>query len=544
MKRNSLVVVVACLGAFWATPGYAAEGFSANMRQRPSAALRVSGVPIHSAKLIHRVYELAGFRPLWDPSRVSALETAIDGLSRDGLTPSEYRFDAAAALLVKQRAGALSDSERVDLELLLWEGYIRAVYNLAFGKVDATSLDPDINFTRNFSGRDPAPDLLAAIKSGKIADIFDRVRPQPTGYEAMRGALARYRAYQEAGGWQPIAAGKTLEVGALGPRVVALRERLRATGDFSGVAAEPQLFDADLEAAVKGYQRRVGLDVDGVVGPGTLRELNIPVQERIDQIRVNLERQRWIMHEVYDELIVVDVAGFEILWIKGPDVLWRAKVQVGKEYTSSPLFKAEIEQVVFNPSWTIPPGIMRRSIVPKLKKNPNYLQEKGFLLLTQDGKEVDPATVDFSALKGFPYIVRQPPGPNNALGLVKFLFPNPHFVFLHDTNHRDLFDRRTRTFSSGCIRLEHPFDLAERLLAGQGGWTRAKIDEVVASGKTKTVNLEHKMRIVIAYHTVVVRDGRVQFREDVYDRDGKLLEALDGPFRVRRKDAESPLGVS
>jgi L,D-transpeptidase YcbB len=191
---------------------------------------------------------------------------------------------------------------------------------------------------------------------------------------------------------------------------------------------------------------------------------------------------------------------------------------------------------VFNPTWTIPPGIMYRTILPNLKKDPNYLGKKGFLLLTHDGKEVDPLSVDWASIDKMPYIVRQPAGPNNSLGLVKFLFPNKHLVYLHDTNHREHFADASRSFSSGCVRIEKPFDFAEKLLAGQGDWNRSKIDATVSSGETKWVKLDKPIRIIIAYSTASARNGKVRFKEDIYHRDNKVLKALDAPFKIRAQD--------
>jgi len=526
-------------------------GFKGEVLQRASTLeqagrLTIGAQTIHSAGLILRIYELNGYQPLWNDSNIPALRTALADLSNDGLRPEDYHFAEVDSLAKAKGEAELSTAQEVDYDLLLSEACIRAIYNLAFGKVDAESLDADINFSRPFTGKDPAPTLLDGIRNGRIAETFDLVRPKPPGYARMKQALAQYRAYQAAGGWQPVPEGKALKEGDADPRVASLRDRLRVTGDYladSPPSSNPQLFDQALAAGVKRFQKRHGLDADGAVGPATLRALNVSVEARINQIRVNLERQRWILHEAYDELLVVDVAGFKVYWLKGTDFIWQESVQVGKHYTSTPLFKAEVREVVFNPTWTIPPGILRRSILPGIKKDPDYLTKKGFLLLTQDGKEVDPASVDWASLKGFPYIVRQPAGPNNALGLVKFMFPNPHFVFLHDTNHRELFDHTSRTFSSGCIRVRNPFDLAERLLANQG-WTRERIDELIASGRTKHVALEKPMRIVIAYHTVLVRDGEILFREDVYKRDPAVLKALDGEFKVRKQDRKTDLGVS
>ena len=385
------------------------------------------------------------------------------------------------------------------------------------------------------------PFFLEHITQGRIDEVFDWARPHNRVYTRLKTGLARYRAYQAAGGWAPVPAGGTLKPGDSDPRILAVRSRLVVTGDLPADKAagdDPKLFDDSLEAAVRRFQTRHGIDVDGAVGPETLRKMNVPVEDRINQIRVNLERARWILHQAYDEFLVTDLAGFETFWVKDNEIIWREPVQIGKNYTQTPVFSDEIQYLEFNPTWTIPPGILRRIVIPGLKKDPDYLDKKGYQLLTLQGEPVDPQTVDWANLKGFPYIVRQPPGPTNALGLVKFMFPNPHFVYLHDTSARGLFDRSKRTFSSGCVRVRNPMDLAERLLAGQQGWTRDKIDAVIASGKTTRVNLERRLRILIVYNTarLPIDDDQMHFRPDIYDRDAKVLAALDGPFMVRKRD--------
>ena len=363
-----------------------------------------------------------------------------------------------------------------------------------------------------------------------------RSRPNDESHDLLQDALAKYRAYREAGGWSSISKGPVLKQGDRSARVAQVRARLAVTGDYTARATDPELFDSGLEDGVKHFQQRQGLDVDGVIGGGTLAAMNVSVQQRIDQLRVNLERQRWYLHENHGEFILVDIPGYHVYWIKDNKVFWDAKAQVGKGYTQTPVFKDTIEFIEFNPTWTIPPGIMRRSILPNLKKDPDYLAKKGYLLLTQDGKEVDPKSVDWASIKTMPYMVRQPAGPNNALGLVKFMFPNKHMVYLHDTNHREHFEVASRSFSSGCVRVENPFDMAEKLLAGQPGWDRKKIDDTVAASKTKRVNLDKPIRIIIAYRTALVIDGQVYFRNDIYKRDAKVLKQLDAKFKLRASD--------
>jgi murein L,D-transpeptidase YcbB/YkuD len=243
---------------------------------------------------------------------------------------------------------------------------------------------------------------------------------------------------------------------------------------------------------------------------------------------------RWVFRDLPDEFIIVDIAGFHVYVVKNGLQVWESRVQVGKPYHATPVFKDTMRYLDFNPTWTIPPGILRRSTLPAIRKDPGYLQRSNMTVLTTSGTVVDPSTIDWAATAtgGFPYMIRQEPGPDNALGRVKFMFPNKYMVYLHDTPSKGLFARSERTFSSGCIRVQNPFDLAELLLADQG-WDRSRIDQVVASKKTTRVNLENPITVMLLYWTAEVdQDGTVHFRNDVYDRDAPIIQGLDEPFRV------------
>jgi murein L,D-transpeptidase YcbB/YkuD len=544
MQSLTIILGVIAQLVVLSPPAIGSTAFEDEVRKRgsilkESGTLAAGGQTFYGAGLTLQMLEVNDYKPIWNDMNTQAFLSAIGDLDTDGLNPEEYRFAEIGDLLKTKNSVALSTPARVDLDFLLSEAYLRAIYNLAFGKVDALSLDPNINFTRPISNENPAPELLQYVTKANFAGAFKLARPQSPRYGEMKKALAAYRAIQAAGGWPAIESGPTLKPGHTDARITELRRRLQATGDqpnAEGSENNPGVFDDDLVEAVKRFQKRHGLEADGVVGPATLAALNVPVEVRIDQIRLNLERQRWILHEAVGEFLVADIAGFNLYWVRAKQIIWEAKIQVGQNYTQTPLFKSTVDRIVFNPDWTIPPGILNRTVIPNLKKDPGYLDQKGYWLLTLDGRRVDPKTIDWKSRKGFPYIVRQPPGPDNALGQVKFMFPNPHHVFLHDTNHRELFDRTSRTFSAGCIRLQDPFDLAQRLLDGQDDWDRERIDRTIASGKTVTVNLKKPLRIVIAYATAAIMDGRVTFRPDVYKRDAAVLRALDGPFTLRKQD--------
>jgi len=349
--------------------------------------------------------------------------------------------------------------------------------------------------------------------------------------------------------------------------VPALRRRLAVTGDLessrpaiaeapppaSGAEAVPAwgdgampapapyddtVYDAELEAAVKRFQDRHGLTTDGIIGAGTFAALNVPVSARIDQIRVNMERARWVMHELKGEFVLVDVAAFDVSWFRSDEPVWSSKVIVGRPYRETPIFKSLITYVVFNPTWTIPPGILVKDKLPILKKDPGYLQRNHIRVLDSRGREVDPHSVNWKAYgpgRLPPYQLRQDPGDDNALGLVKIMFPNRYSVYLHDTPTKSLFDKDERTFSSGCIRVQKAFELAELVLDDPVRWNSAAIAEVVAAKATRTVNLARPVPVLILYWTAQPTiDGRVIFRNDVYGRDPSTLAALDRPLQPLR----------
>jgi murein L,D-transpeptidase YcbB/YkuD len=231
---------------------------------------------------------------------------------------------------------------------------------------------------------------------------------------------------------------------------------------------------------------------------------------------------------------MVDIAGFRLFLIRNNELVWQSRVQVGTPYRRTPVFRDDVKYLVFNGTWTIPPGILAKDILPAVKKDPGYLARRRIRVLDRDGKPVDESAVDWSRYsgRGFPYILRQDPGPDNALGRVKFIFPNEHFVYLHDTPSKALFDRADRTFSSGCIRVEKPFELARILLDDEKKWNAEAIEKLVESGETKTVFLREPMPILLMYWTVAVQeDGTIGFKRDVYGRDSAVLTALEEEFK-------------
>ncbi len=315
-------------------------------------------------------------------------------------------------------ASPLSPADQADLELVATDATMLALYHLYFGKVNPEKIDPQWNFAARPLDVEEAFDRFrAVIAAGQIQEAFEKARPQHPWYQRGRERLKEYRALEAAGGWSVISSGPTLKPGISDPRVPALRYRLKVTKDLAGdlEAPLPPLdtnYDPELEAAVKRFQQRHGLTPDGAVGPGTLAALNVPVSARIDQIRVNLERSRWVLHEMVGEFVLVDVAGFQVSYFRNDEPVWTSKVIVGRPYRETPIFRSTITYVVFNPTWTIPPGILVKDKLPILRKDPGYLKRNNIRVIDASGREVNPNSVNWSrygAGRLPPYQLRQDP---------------------------------------------------------------------------------------------------------------------------------------
>jgi murein L,D-transpeptidase YcbB/YkuD len=358
-----------------------------------------------------------------------------------------------------------------------------------------------------------------------------RVIPRVFLYERFKAALAEYRALEAAGGWPTVPTGPTLRLGMTDERVAVLAARLAVTNDLTSedAGAAGTFYDETIAAGVRRFQARHGLAADGAVGPATLAALRVPVAARIEQLRVNLERARWVFYDPESEFLVVNIAGFQLYHVRRGEIVWRTRVQVGRPYRQTPIFRAEMTYLVVNPTWTVPPGILRNDILPAVRRDSGYLAARNIDVFDQNGARVDPATVDWNGRRSFPYRFVQRPGPDNALGRIKFMFPNEHAVYLHDTPSRDLFERDSRAFSSGCIRVENPFELSKLLL----GSARAeeRFEALQKSGRTETVFLDKPMPVLLLYWTAEVdAEGRVSFFSDLYERDAGVAAALAEPF--------------
>ncbi len=502
------------------------------------------GRSICTAPMIPLFYERRAFQPCWSRNgRLNAhtgeLVSALGNADAEGLRPDDYHLFSIRFLLSKldqlQGEGKfLTPEELVDLDLLLTDAFFLYGSHLHKGRINPETIDAQ------WIPGDYTADLAAILEkalvtSQGVTSALQRLRPPHDGYRRMIKALANLGDIAGRGGWPVVGTGFNLQKGMRHRGVYALRQRLMLSGDYdSSVVTSDNLYDEKLADAVLRFQQRHGLDVDGIVGQQTLAALNVPVESRIRQIKTNMERWRWLPHDLGQRYILVNIADFSLKVIDNSQEVLEARVVVGKPHRSTPVFSDSVEYLVFNPYWYLPETIIVEDVAPNMIANPDYLARKGikvFAAASNEAQELDPATLDWAGVsKGNqPYRLRQEPGPLNALGRVKIMFPNKFSIYLHDTPSQELFQKTARGFSSGCIRVEHPVELVSYLLGKDPRWSPGNIRASMESGVRQVVFLPEQMPIHILYWTAWAdEEGRLHFRNDIYDRDKLLSTALDG----------------
>jgi L,D-transpeptidase YcbB len=454
------------------------------------------------------------------------LVVALGRSSEDGLDSKDYIELAFGAL------GRLQGEEdAAGAELALAQAFLRYARDLHTGRSTPLMNATDIVIDRKTI--DPAKWLSVVQKNG-VATTVQALRPRHAQYGKLKTLLAKYRKLSSIGGWNEVTPGPALKPGMNDPRVGELRASLAGRGYKNLASGDPNSFDGNLKDAVRAFQKSSGLEADGIAGKGTLLSMNSSADKRIDQIIVNMERWRWLPADLGARHVLVNQAGFELFLVDGGRVIDNRNVIVGKPFHKTPMFSDKIGYVEFNPTWTVTPDIASAEFLPKLVKDPGYLEQNEYKLYASWGEgapELDPYSVDWTMVKAgkFPYRIVQQPGDKNALGYVKFMFPNKRNIYLHDTPARQLFASTGRAFSHGCIRVSDALGFAEKLLGIDQKMSRAVIDAKVDAKVLTRVSLKAKIPIHLAYFTAWVgQDGTPQFFQDIYERDRMVANILFG----------------
>jgi len=514
------------------------------LSSRESGASPIIGVSrLLSHDQIFKLYQGRDFTPLWldgwqlKPGSLVLLENLRDA-GAHGLCADDYLFIQLEGLIGLQKDFAqknlpLAPQNRAVLDLFLSQAFLTFASHMVEGQVDPKLAHVD------WRARQRKVDLVKlleyALDQDRMPQVLDGLYPPHEEYRKLVEVLARYQGLSAFGGWPAIPSGPAIRPGYSDRRVSQLKVLLQMTGDLVMTFETGHLYDQETINAVMKFQARHGLVDDGVIGPETLAALNIPVEERIRQIELNLERWRWMPKSFGKRHLRVNVADFKLTVIDDGETVLQMPVIVGTHYRKTPVFSAQMTYLEFAPYWTVPPTILREDKLPIIKHNPHYIEENHFRIVSMGDEDtfIDPEGVDWqnTEAENFPGLLRMDPGPWNPLGRVKFMFPNRFNVYLHDTNELYLFNNNVRSFSSGCIRVERPNDLAYYFLEEELGAER--IDELLSASEPEQVPIE-PVPVHIQYWTAWVdQEGLVNFRPDLYFRDLDLEVALTNPaYRV------------
>ena len=504
-------------------------------------------------KQTRRFYDHRQFSPAWIENasprpQMDALINAIHAAGREGLDPELY----SAALLDQQKKDAskgflskkgFDPKEAGAMDVWLTYLYMKYASDLADGVSDLAHADPSWKISPE--AFDPLAELERALRDNRVAESLMELTPTDPDYRTLRKALAEYRAQASRGVRPMVPPNIKVKPGQRSTQVAALARRLAASGDFTGPVpadGQPATYGPELQNSVRRFQRRHGLTDDAVVGPALAAELNVPLDARIRQIELNMERWRWLPRDLGDRHILVNIPDMRLDVRERGNVPLTMRVVVGKQDTPTPIFNDEMTYLVFAPYWNVPPDIAEKETLPSVLTDPGFLARTNMEVVDESGRSVDAGSIDLSAPEKYRF--RQRPGTSNSLGLVKFMFPNQFNVYLHDTPADSLFAQASRSLSHGCVRLEQPEKLAAYVLRDQPEWTPERINEAMHGQEEQAVTLKEKIPVYIGYWTArVSADGLVQFRKDVYGIDGRLTTKLAERLERLRKSATAAADV-
>ncbi len=518
LLRQALLLAVAAV--------LAASGVSQPAQAQVTAFKQAVAEAASANDAVAAFYRGNGYQPIWtgqgeaDRARRAALINALQGVDVHGLPAERHNIDA----LMAQMAGVRTTRDLGLVEVALSRAFLRYAREVQTGLLTPSRIDPGI--AREVPLRDGKTYLAEFAVSDPQAYIR-ALPPETAEYRALMKEKLRLQRLLADGGWGKRVSASKLEPGQQGDPVVVLRDRLIRMGYLDRSAS--RIYDNQLTKAVQRFQLAHGLEADGVAGNGTITEINVSPEERLKSVIVAMERERWLNIERGDRHVLVNQTDFTAKIVDHGQVTFETRSVIGKNTSDrrSPEFSDEMEHMVINPSWYVPRSIITKEYLPKLRANPHAV---GHLEITDSrGRRVNRGAVDFNrfSARSFPFAMRQPPGARNALGLVKFMFPNKHNVYLHDTPQKHLFAREVRAFSHGCIRLNDPFDFAYALLAPQSDDPKGDFHRILDTGAETKVVLEQPVPVHIIYRTAFTnREGRAEYRRDVYGRDAKIWQAL------------------
>ena len=480
------------------------------------------------------IYAATGLKPLWvsenGPNENAAiLLHFLKNAEGEGLNATAYNVEEIETLWKSRKPEKLA---QLDTQLTL--NMIKYIHDVSHGSFIPFQSNPDLFAEAGDKHFKPVQIVEQALSAPDLSKYLAELPPSHKYYRSLKEALRFYRETAKQDSLEPIKKGRALHPGDRDERIRWIRKRLAETGEYDVTTEDELLFENKLVQVIKKFQKDHGLEDDGIIGPKTLAALNMTPGEKRNAIILNMARWRWHEHDLGQRYILVNIANYDLKAVENEQEGLDMPVIVGQRQHKTPVFSDRIKYIDFNPFWNIPLSIARNEELPELRKDPLYLVKRHVQLLSSwqsDAVEIDSTTIDWNSVSPREmnrYKLRQDPGPWNALGRVKFVFPNTYDIYLHDTPAHDLFERSARSFSHGCIRVSKPLILAEFVLQKQKDkWPLERIEETVASAERKIVNLSTPLPVHITYQTVWVdNQAKIHFNNDNYDRDKKLAKIL------------------
>lgn len=465
--------------------------------------------------------KLSNFEIWYDSENRTDLINEIKFCYKEGLEPNDYNLDKIESL--ESKRNTLDDDEMIHYDILLTETYRKLANHLYKGKLDPKKLYTDWDLYK----KEPSlsDSLTFAIKNQKVATSFKNLKPQDIMYKKIKHSLVLLNLYPE-DNFKKISIDKKIELNDTVSQVVAIKKRLKYWKDYyRRDSITTPIYDKYTFEAIKDFQKRHGLKPDGVIGNGTINALNFSKEDRIKQTIANLERWKWFPRTFGEEYLIINLPDYSLNYVIHNDTIAKHTLVVGSKSRKTPILTSKVSNLVFNPTWTVPPTIIKEDLTPAATKNRNYFSRNNMSIYDKSGQKIEAEDWNPELSKTYRYV--QSPSRNNSLGLIKFNFPNRHSVYLHDTNHRDYFSREYKALSSGCVRVENPLDLSHEILAHEvDDWKKSTIDTLINRKNTKIIPIKHNINVLLLYWTNWSDNNKLVFREDIYSLDQKLYEAL------------------
>ncbi len=474
----------------------------------------------YGSKILKEFYLSSGFKSVWQSNkdRKIILKQLLNS-EEEGLNPDDYYVHKLQKF--EKKYASLDDKNRGNYDILLTRSLQKYISHLSNGQLNPRNFYKDWDLKENVL--DINQTIVVMLKSDSLQYKIEQLKPNHIVYKSLKKALKIINSFPK-DDFKAIEITNKIVLNDTNPSLIDIKKRLIYWKEMKPKDSLSGIYDSITNEAMKKFQIRHGLAADGVIGKGTIAALNFSKRKRKEQILANLERWRWFPKEMGNEYVIVNIPDYKLILVKNNDTMRTHKVIVGRDKRPTPVLSSRLSNVILNPTWTVPPTILREDVIPSISRNRNYLAQTNMKVYDSNGNEVSANNWKLSNAKGYRYV--QMPGTFNSLGMVKFSFPNRFSIYLHDTNHRDFFGKQKRSLSSGCVRVENPLKLAKYLLADEANWNIEKITETLQNGKTKAIKINNEVSVHILYWTAWSENNSLIFRDDIYNLDADLYQKL------------------